>query len=127
MKHVTQVVVTGPALQNVSSFDDLAGKDIYVNPISTSYDNLNKFNTDRQKAGKQPFNVRAADKNLSDDDLVEMVNAGLIPATVTNQMRANLWSQVFPTSRPIPIWSSPVRASWLGHAQEQSPTQSAPG
>lgn len=102
MKHVTQVVVTGPELQNVSSFDDLAGKDIYVNPLTTYYDNLNKMNADRQKAGKPPLNVKAADKNLSDDDLVEMVNAGLIPATVTTQLRASLWSQVLPNLKAHP-------------------------
>jgi ABC-type amino acid transport substrate-binding protein len=83
MKGITQVVVTGPGLENVASFDDLAGKDIFVNPLSTYYDNLNKLNAGRQKAGKIQFNIMAADKNLGDDDLIEMVNAGLIPATVT--------------------------------------------
>ena len=96
-QHVTQLIVTGPSLPNVASFDDLAGKDIYANPVTTYYDNLNKLNAERQKAGKAPFNVKAADKNLLDDDLVEMVNAGLIPATVTTKMRAGLWTQVFPS------------------------------
>ncbi len=96
-QHVTQLIVTGPSLSNVASFDDLAGKDIYANPVTTYYDNLNKLNADRQKAGKAALNVKAADKNLLDDDLVEMVNAGLIPATVTTKMRANLWTQVFPS------------------------------
>ena len=93
---MTQLVVTGPSAPNVTSFDDLAGKDIYANPVTTYYDNLNKLNAERQKAGKAPFNVKAADKNLLDDDLVEMINAGLIPATVTTKMRAGLWTQVFP-------------------------------
>jgi hypothetical protein len=35
-----------------------------------------------QKAGKTPIHVREADKNLADDDLVQMVNAGLIPASL---------------------------------------------
>jgi membrane-bound lytic murein transglycosylase MltF len=95
-QHVTQLIVTGPSLPNVNSFDDLAGKDIYANPVTTYYDNLNKLNAERQKAGKAPFIVKAADKNLLDDDLVEMVNAGLIPATVTTKLRAGLWTQVFP-------------------------------
>ena len=102
MKNVSQVVVTGPALQGVTSFDDLAGKDIFVNPLYISYDNLNKINAERQKAGKQPLNVKAADKNLSDDDLIEMVNAGLIPATITTKTRADLWSQVMPDIKAHP-------------------------
>jgi membrane-bound lytic murein transglycosylase MltF len=96
-QHVTQLIVTGPSAPGVSSFDDLAGKEIYANPVTTYYDNLNKLNAERQKAGKAPFIVKAADKNLLDDDLVEMVNAGLIPATVTTKMRAGLWTQVFPS------------------------------
>ncbi len=100
MQHVSQVVVTGPALQGVTSFDALAGKDIFVNPLTTYYDNLNKLNAERQAAGKPPLSIKAADKNLSDDDLIEMVNAGLIPATVTTNMRADLWSKIFPAITP---------------------------
>jgi membrane-bound lytic murein transglycosylase MltF len=95
-KNVPQVVVTGPALSNASSFDDLAGKDIYVNPLTTYYDNLKKVSDAQQKAGKPPLNIKAADNNLYDDDLIQMVNAGLIPATVTNKARADLWAQVLP-------------------------------
>ena len=40
--------------------------------------------------------IKAADKNLLDDDLVQMVNAGLVPATVMRMVRAELWSQVLP-------------------------------
>ena len=40
--------------------------------------------------------MKAADSNLTDEDLLEMVNAGLIPATVTINIRAEFWSKVFP-------------------------------
>jgi membrane-bound lytic murein transglycosylase MltF len=101
-KNVSQIVVTGPSLANVSSFDDLAGKDIYVNPLATYYDNLKKVSAAQQAAGKPPLKIMAADKNLFDDDLIEMVNAGLIPATVTTSQRANLWAQVLPNIKPHP-------------------------
>jgi len=94
LKDISQVVVTGPELANVSSFDGLEGKAIYVNPLTTYYDNLKKVSDAQQKAGKPPLEIKAADTNLFDDDLVEMVNAGLIPATVTNKNRADLWAQV---------------------------------
>jgi membrane-bound lytic murein transglycosylase MltF len=96
-KGLSQVVVTGSALANASSFDDMAGKSIYANPLTVAYDKLKKVSEAQQKAGKPPLDIKAADKNLFDDDLVEMVNAGLIPATVTNQNRADLWAQVLPS------------------------------
>ena len=99
-KNVSQIVVTGPALASVSSFDDMGGKAIYVNPLTTYYDNLKKVSDAQQKAGKPALDIRAADKNLDDDDLIEMVNAGLIPATVARKDRADLWSQVLPNLKP---------------------------
>ena len=91
-----EIIVTGEELANAESFDDLVGKDIYVNPLTASYDNLRKLNEQRVKAGKAPLSVKAADKNLLEDDLIEMANAGLIPATVAMLYRARLWEQVLP-------------------------------
>ena len=96
---VTHIIVTGKELANAQSFDDLVASDIYVNPVTAAYDMLTKISQERAKAGKPPLSVKAADKNLLEDDLVEMVNAGLIPATVAMQHRATLWAQVLPNIR----------------------------
>jgi len=96
VKHVSHVVVTNSALATISSFDELAGKPIYVNPVTTYYENLRKLSDRRQKNGKPALDIRIADKNLSDDDLVQMVNANLLPATVTYKDRGDLWAQVLP-------------------------------
>jgi len=100
--NVTQIVVSGPDFGPVSGIADLSGKEVYANPLTTYYENLMKASETLQKEGKAPIVVKAADKNLNDDDLVQMVNAGLIPATVTTQQRASLWSQVLPNLRPHP-------------------------
>jgi len=114
-QNVTHVVVTGPELANVSSWDGMAGKAIYVNPLAVSYGELKKISEERQKAGKPPLDVRAADKDLFDDDLVEMVNAKLIPATVTMNFRAALWAQVLPNvkSHPELVVMSGENAGWV--------------
>ena len=49
-KNVPQIVVTGPALASVSSFDEMGGKAIYVNPVTTYYENLKKVSDAQQKA-----------------------------------------------------------------------------
>ena len=95
---VTQIIVTGEQYAGVSSFADLSGKEVYVNPLTVYGDNLRKVNEGLQKAGKAPIVIKAADKNLDDDDLIQMVNAGLLPATVTRKQRAQLWSQCCTTS-----------------------------
>ncbi len=102
MTDVSQVVVTGPNFGPVATLADLGGKEVYVNPITTYYQNLLKANEALQKEGKPPIIIRDADKNLLDDDLLQMVNADLIPATVTTAQRAALWSQVLPHLQPHP-------------------------
>jgi membrane-bound lytic murein transglycosylase MltF len=100
-RDVSEVIVTGASL-TASTFDGLVGTPIYVNPLTVYYDNLTKLNDSRRNSGKPPLDIRLADKNLFDDDLIEMVNADLIPATVTNQKRADLWAQVLPNLRSRP-------------------------
>jgi membrane-bound lytic murein transglycosylase MltF len=99
---VTHIVVTGKELANVRSFDDLIGVNIYANPLTVAYDRLTKINEERAKVGKSLLSVKAADKNLLEDDLVEMVNGGLISATAVMQHRAALWAQVLPNIKLHP-------------------------
>jgi len=109
-----QIIVSGPNFGTVSSLDDLGGKQIYVNPLSVNYQNLQQVNARLQQAGKPLIVIKAADKNLLDDDLLQMVNAGLLPATVTNNLRAKLWSQILPNLTPHPdlAIASGQQAAW---------------
>jgi len=115
LTNVSQIVVTGNEFATANSFDDLADKDIYVNPLSSYYDELTKLSAEREKTGKRPLSIKPADKNLTEDDLIEMVNAGLIPATVTTQTRAALWQQVLPSLKPHPemVVASGVNMGWV--------------
>ena len=112
---VSQIIVTGPNFGAVSTLADLGGKEVYVNPLTTYYENLQKANEQLKKDGKTPIVIKAADKNLMDDDLVQMVNAGLIPATVTTKQRAALWSQVLDKIQPHPdlVIASGGQLAWV--------------
>jgi membrane-bound lytic murein transglycosylase MltF len=93
---VKQVVVSGPEAPPIATLDDLSGKEVYVNPLTVYYQTLQTLSESLQKAGKPPILLKKADPNLTDEDLLEMVNAGLIPATATINSRAEFWSKVFP-------------------------------
>jgi len=92
---VRQIIVTGPSGPGVTSLDDLSGKDIFVNPLTVYPESLLNLNKSLESKGKKPAVIRSADKNLGDEDLLEMVNAGLLPATVTIDLRAQFWAKVF--------------------------------
>jgi membrane-bound lytic murein transglycosylase MltF len=114
-EHANQIVVTGPTGPELKRLEDLSGKEVYANPLTNYYENLEKLSESFQKAGKPPILVRAADKNLTDEDLLEMVNAGLIPATVTFTQRAEFWSKVFPhlTVHPHLVLASEGQLAWV--------------
>jgi membrane-bound lytic murein transglycosylase MltF len=99
---VEQILVTGKDFGPVSSLQDLSGKKIYVNPITTYYGNLQKISDSLVQQGKAPILVQKADINLKDEDLMEMVNAGILSATVTDSSRAMLWANVFHDITPQP-------------------------
>ena len=99
---VKQIVVTGKDFGPVSSLEDLGGKKVFVNPLTTYYANLEKVNDSLRKQGKPTILIQKADPNLIDEDLLEMVNAGILPATVTLSERAKLWASVFPDITPQP-------------------------
>jgi membrane-bound lytic murein transglycosylase MltF len=93
--HVTQIVVSGPSGPRLSTLDALSEKEVFVNPLTVYYQSLQDLNKTLASKGKQPIIIKAADDNLGDEDLLEMVNAGLIPATVTINLRARFWAKIF--------------------------------
>jgi membrane-bound lytic murein transglycosylase MltF len=120
---VKLVVVTGQGFGTLNSLDDLSGKVIYANPLTVAYQKLQQVSDTLKNAGKPPIEVKAADNALSDEDLLEMVNSGLLPATVTTSQRADFWTKVFDNIKEhpdIPL-STGVQIGW--DAEEQPAVQ----
>jgi len=92
---IKELLVTGPAAPPVKTLDDLAGKDIHVRRSSSYYESLMQLNQSFQKTGKPKMNLVAADEMFEDEDLLEMVNAGLIPMIVMDSHKAQFWAQIF--------------------------------
>jgi len=92
---VRELLVTGPAAPSVVSTDDLAGKEIHVRKSSSYYESLVQLNASFEKNDKQPMQLIWADDTLEDEDLLEMVNAGLIPMIVMDSHKAQFWTQIF--------------------------------
>jgi len=92
---VSEVLVTARGTPAPASVDDLAGRDIYVRQTSSYYGSLRRLNAALATKGKRPVNIIVADEQLEDEDILEMVNAGLIPATVVDDHVANLWKDIY--------------------------------
>jgi membrane-bound lytic murein transglycosylase MltF len=79
----------------VGSKDDLGGKAVFVRETSSYYEHLIALNADRKRAGQPEILVSKINENLEDEDILEMVNAGLLPWAVVDRFDANVWAQVF--------------------------------
>jgi membrane-bound lytic murein transglycosylase MltF len=94
-RNVTEIVVTGPGAEPVATVADLAGKEVYIRKSSSYYESIEKLNAELAKAGKAKVRVRPAPENLEAEDILEMVNAGLVKTTIAETYIAEFWKQIF--------------------------------
>jgi membrane-bound lytic murein transglycosylase MltF len=90
-----EVVVTASGQPPVESAADLSGREVHVRRSSSYYEHLAALNRAFSRAGKKPVKIVGTSENLEDEDILEMMNAGLIPATIVHGHTARFWSQVF--------------------------------
>ncbi len=110
---VREVLVTGPSAPPIATIDALSGQELYVRPSSSYAEHLKQLNARFAKEGKPPVTITPADEMLEDGDILEMVNAGLVPATVVDAYMADLYLQVFPgLRRHAGVESPPVEVAW---------------
>ena len=95
MTGVRELLITGSAAPSVASLDDLSGKEIHVRKSSSYYESLVELNASLKKNSKKPVKLIPADDSLEDEDLLEMVNAGLIPMIIMDSHKAQFWTQIF--------------------------------
>ena len=95
-RNVSEVVVSGPASPAVSSLDDLAGKEVFVRTSSIYHESLVALNRRFAAEQKPAVIIKEAPEELEDEDLIEMVSAGLIPLIVVDKHKADFWKKIFP-------------------------------
>ena len=101
-KNITEIVVTGPSAEPLTSVEDLSGKEVYLRKSSSYYQSIETLNAELARAKKPPVKVRLAPENLEDEDVLEMVNAGLVKITIVEDYLASFWKQIFPKLTPHP-------------------------
>ncbi len=96
LSNVSEILVTGPGVTAPDSVQGLSGMTVHVRESSSYYASLVRLNRDLERAGRAPVKLRIADERLEDEDLMEMANAGLVPALIVDSHKAALWAEVLP-------------------------------
>lgn len=93
--NIREAVITGPASAPLSKLEDLAGQEVMVRASSSYFEHLVAINRQFKARGLKPIKIIAADENLESEDLLEMLNAGLLNAIVVDRYIAEAWSPLY--------------------------------
>ena len=95
-KGVSELVVTGPGAAVIASVNDLAGKTVHVRQASSYYESLEAVNARFQEERRAAIKLQMVPDALEDEDLLEMLNAGLVQVVVVDDWKAKAWAKVLP-------------------------------
>jgi membrane-bound lytic murein transglycosylase MltF len=92
--NVNEILVTWKGLDPPTTLDQLAGEEVYIRKSSSYYEHLQILNASFRERDLSPIILREADESLETEDILEMVNAGLVQMTVADDYIAEFWSGI---------------------------------
>ncbi len=96
---VDEVVVAHRSVKGLASLDSLSGRRVLVGKGSDYAVSLGKLNQELRARGREPVEIVIAPEMLTDEDILDLVNAGVAPLTVVDSPVAAVWAQVMPNLR----------------------------
>lgn len=120
-KPISEILITGPKAATLGSIDDLSGRTIYVRQSSSYRESVENLNARLESEGKEPVNIELVSEFLEDDDLIEMVDKGLLPWAIVDDYKLGLWKDVFTNTvaREDIVFREGGRIGWV--FREDSP------
>ena len=89
-----EIVVAGKSSPVLNSLTDLSGKEIYLHTGSSYESAVLRLNDSLKLRGLPPVIVKPVDPYLETEDILDLVNSGVIPYSATVEDVARLWSNV---------------------------------
>ncbi len=102
MVNVEEIIVSGPGSPEVKSIFDLSGREVIVRKSSSYFESLQALNKTLVSIHKKPVKMTVADEYLEDEDLLEMVNSGVLPFIIIDSHKGEFWAKIFPKIRLHP-------------------------
>ena len=96
---LNEVVVTGPASPSLAALDDLSGKRVHVRKAASYHESLQALNERFKRDDKPPVELVLVSDALEDEDMMDMLAAGLFQLIVVDDWKARMWAQVLPKLR----------------------------
>lgn len=91
-----EIIVAGPTAPKLKSLADLSGQEIYLREGSSYESAALKLSDSLVGKGLKPIIIKTLDPYLEAEDILEMVNSGVIPFSAMVEDVAELWANVMP-------------------------------
>jgi membrane-bound lytic murein transglycosylase MltF len=91
-----EIVLSGPKSAPVATAEALSGKTVHVRWTSSYHDSLVALNQRMAKDGKPAIKLVPVPDELEDEDMMEMLNIGLLEYIVVDDWKARMWAPVLP-------------------------------
>ena len=113
-KPLKEVLITGPSAPRLGSLTDLSGKTVYLRLSSSYAESVRALSQKLVEQGQAPIRIEAVDESLEDEDLIEMVDTGLLPWAVVDDYKPQMWREVFTrvTVREDLVLREGARLAW---------------
>jgi len=96
LSNVSEMIMVNNQSPKLSSLDDLSGKTVSVRKVSSYYESLLKLNERFERENREAIHIQLMPDALEEEDLMEMLAAGIIDMTVIDDWIANLWLKTHP-------------------------------
>ncbi len=89
---INEILLTGADAPEIKSETDLSGKSVHVRLSSSYYESLLALNERLVAKGLPPAILLPVPEALEDEDMMEMLNAGILQICVVDNWKAELWA-----------------------------------
>jgi membrane-bound lytic murein transglycosylase MltF len=96
LSDVSEVVVLNARVKGIKRLEDLAGRMFYVRKSSSYVQHLRDLNRKFKRRRLKAIRIKEADSHLATEDILEMVNAGVVKISVADHHIAAAWAEVLP-------------------------------
>jgi membrane-bound lytic murein transglycosylase MltF len=94
--NVSEIVVMNKADPALASLDELAGLEVHVRQTSSYYESLRALNDRFRQARRPQMKLTLVPDELEDEDMMEMLAAGVLRIIVVDDWKAKIWAEIIP-------------------------------
>lgn len=98
---VQELLVSHKSITDIESVEDLSGRQLYVLKGSSYIEHLKELNRVFKEKKLAAIQIIEADSHLTAEDILELVNSGIVKLTIIDDFQAKIWANVLSDIRVI--------------------------